>query len=101
MYGICTIVFHDQRIKFVQISLALSKQFTVKIKKIIDVRLLKNLFICDSMWTGQIFKALYLVAFFSFLRISNLVPYKTASSSPLEHLTRGDFFCKPEIQLGC
>ena len=44
---------------------------------------------------GQIFKALYLVAFFSFLRISNLVPHKIAAFSPLEQLTRGDIFFAP------
>ena len=44
---------------------------------------------------GQIFKALYLFAFFSFLRISNLVPHKIAAFSPLEQLTRGDIFFAP------
>ena len=36
------------------------------------------------MWMGQFFKALYLVAFSSFLRISNLVSHKIAAFSPLE-----------------
>ena len=42
--------------------------------------------ICDIMWMGQIYKAMYLDALFSFLRISNLVPHKIASFSPLEQL---------------
>ena len=96
MYGVSTIAFHDQRIKLFQKSLALNKKFTAKIKKIIDVNLLKNIVdICDTMWMGQIFKAVYLVAFFSFLHISNLVPHKIAAFSPLEQLTRGDVFFAP------
>ena len=57
------------------------KQFTVKFEKIITT--------CDSMLMGQIYKALYLIAFFSFLRISKLVPHKIASFSPLEQLIKG------------
>ena len=52
------------------------------------------------MWMGQIFKGLYLTAFFSFLGISNLVPHSIKAFSPLEQITRGDvFFAPPGIQL--
>ena len=96
VYGISTLAFYDSRIKLFQRSLALNKKFTVKIKKIIDVNLLNKIVdICDTMWMGQIFKALYLIAFFSFLRISNLVPHKISAFSPLEQLTRGDVFFAP------
>ena len=89
-YGVSTIAFYDQKIRLFQKSLRMTKQLTIKIKKIIDIDMLKNVPICDSMWMGQIYKALYLVAFFSFLHISSLVSYKIASFSPLEQLTRGD-----------
>ena len=39
---------------------------------------------------GQIFKALYLLSFYSFLRLSNFVPHAVAQYSPLKHLSRGD-----------
>ena len=92
-YGVSTIAFYDQKIRLFQKSLRMTKQLKIKIKKIIDIDILKNVVpICDSMWMGQIYKALYLVAFFSFLQISNLVSYKIASFSPLEQLTRGDVF---------
>ena len=49
---------------------------------------------------GQIFKALYLTAFFSFLRISNLVPHSIKAFSPIEQMSRGDvFFALPGIHL--
>ena len=99
MYGVFTISFYNQRIRLFQKSLRMTMQLTVKIKKIIDIDMLKDIIaICDSMWMGQIYKAIYLVAFFSFLRISNLVPHKIASFSPLEQLTRGDvFFASPGL----
>ena len=83
-------------IKYFQKSLTLSRQFTGKIKKIIDIKLLTDIVsLCDTKWMGQIFKALYLVAFFFFLRVSNLVPHKITAFSPLEELTRGDIFFAP------
>ena len=101
MHGVSTIAFHDQRIMLFQKSLRMTRQFAVKIKKIIDIDMLKHIVgICDTMWMGQIFKALYLVAFFSFLRISNLVPHKIAAFSPLQQLTRGDvFFASPGLHI--
>ena len=45
---------------------------------------------------GQVFKAVYTLAFFSFLRLSNLVPDTVQAFSPLYHLARGDIiFAKP------
>ena len=101
MYGVSTMAFYDQRITLFQKSLRMTKQFTFKMKKIIDIHMLKDIVaICDSMWMGQIFKAIYLVAFFSFLRISNLVPHKISAFSPLEQLTRGDvFFASPGLHV--
>ena len=101
MHGVSTIAFYDQRITLFQRSLRMTRQFTVKIKKIIDIDMLKDIVAtCDSMWMGQIFKTLYLVAFFSFLCISNLVPHKIDAFSPLEQLTRGDvFFASPGLHV--
>ena len=101
MYGISTLPFYDQRIAYFQKSLVLHKPFAANIKKIIDIPLLTNIVaVCDTMWMGQVYKALYLTAFFPFLRISNLVPHTVATFSPIEQLTRGDvFFAPPGVHL--
>ena len=101
MHGLSVFSFLDPRIKYFQKSLILNKKFAAKIKKIIDIKTLTDIvFVCDTMWMGQIFKALYLVAFFSFLRISNLVPHKISAFSPLEQLSRGDiFFSTPGLHI--
>ena len=49
---------------------------------------------------GQVFKAIYTLAFFSFLRILNLFPNTSKAYSPLYHLSRADiFFATPGIHL--
>ena len=41
---------------------------------------------------GTIFKAVYLLAFFGFLRLSNLVPHSLSSYFHMKQLSKGDFF---------
>ena len=41
---------------------------------------------------GAIFKAMYLLAFFGFLRLSNLAPVNVKDFSPFKHLAKGDIF---------
>ena len=69
--------------------------------KIIDIPMLhKIVHQCDYMYMGAVFKALNLTAFFSFVRISNLVPHSQAAYSPLYQLSRGDiFFAHPGVHI--
>ena len=49
---------------------------------------------CRSTHMGHIFKTAYLLGFFGFLRLSNLVPHSCHTFSHLKHLAKGDiFFC--------
>ena len=69
---------------------------SVKLHHLIDVPLLKSIVsTCDFTFLGHIFKSIYLVAFFGFFRLSNLVPHSIAEFSLLKHLTRGDIFFSP------
>ena len=91
LHGLSTHSFQDQRVAYFQRSLALNQKFASTIKKVIDIELLHKIVqICDSMWMGQVYKAVYLTAFFSFLRVSNLVPHAEKSFSPAEQLAKGD-----------
>ena len=47
------------------------------------------------MYMGQIFKAGILLSFFSFVRISNLVPHSISAYNPLKQLARGDIIFAP------
>ena len=58
---------------------------------LISVALLhKIVMVCERLQTPYIFKPLYLFAFFSFLRLSNIIPHSARQFDPTRHLTRGD-----------
>ena len=72
-------------------------QLNVKLKSIIDIPLLKRIVeLCDFTYVAQIFKALYLLSFYSSMRLSDLVPHTEAQFSPLKHLARSDVILRPE-----
>ena len=97
IYGLDVSCFTDQRLKLYQRAVQIHAPFAVKLNKIIDIALLKRIVHqCDLTYMGQIFKAIYLLSFFSFLRLSNLVPHCVGAFSPLRHLARGDLIFKPE-----
>ena len=89
--GLDVSIFQDVRIKYYQKAVQLSAPMNVKLKKVIDVPLLLQIIDqCNYTYMGQVFKPLYLLAFYSFLRMSNLVPHSMAAFSPLRHLAQGD-----------
>ena len=86
----------DPRIKYFHKSLLLHRHFKVAIKSIIDPPTLK-LIVKQSelMLMGTVYKAAYLLSFFSFLKISNLVPHTIKSYDPLQQLARADIIFAP------
>ena len=65
------------------------------LKPVMDVDMLRALVKkCDETYLGKIFKAMYLLAFFSFLRLSNLVPHSLTTFCFRKHLTQDDLFFK-------
>ena len=100
-YGINTSPFNDPRIKLYNKAIMRNRPFNPSIKPIIDIPTLKRIIQCtDTMYMGYIFKAAILTSFFSFVRISNLVPHSISSYDPLKQLSRGDLiFAPPGINL--
>ena len=85
--------FEDHRIHCFFKALQKQSPLSVKIKPIIDTKLLEKICImCDNTYQGQVFKVAYLLGFFAFLRLSNLCPHAAADFNMLKHLTRGDVF---------
>ena len=101
MYGAHTSSFGDPRIKLYNKALMRHRPLNPSIKPIIDTHTLQEMAIqCDNMYMGHICKAAILLAFFSFLRISNLVPHSISGYDPMKHLSRGDIiFGPPGINL--
>ena len=101
LFGLPVYPFSDPRIKYFQKAMILHRPFKVTLKKIIDIHTLQLIVrACDFTYMGQVFKAVYTIAFFSFLRLSNLVPHCNKSFSPLYHLARADIlFAPPGLQI--
>ena len=101
LYALDSLVFLDSHIKYYNKALSPHKPFKVSLTTITDVPTLHKIVeSCQFMSNGLTFKALYLLAFFSFLRISNLVPHAIAQYSPLQQLSRGDiFFAHPGLHI--
>ena len=95
--GLDVACFSDFRLKYYQKAVQMHAPLNAKLKRIIDIPVLKAIACqCDFTYMGQVFKALYLLSFFSFLRLSNLVPHTVAQFSPLKHLARGDVILRSD-----
>ena len=53
--------------------------------------------ICETLQAPVVFKALYLFTYFSFLRLSNILPHAAKQFDPTRHLTRGDLIFSPSF----
>ena len=97
IFGLDVASFSDDCLRYYQKAVQMHAPLNVKLKSIIDIPLLKRIaHQCDFTYMGQIFKALYLLSFYSFLRLSNLVPHTVVQFSPLKHLARGDVILRPD-----
>ena len=91
VYATDTHPFRDQRIPLFIKSLKLNSAFVPKISMLIDETLLLQIItVADQFQFPQIFKSLYLLAFFSFLRLSNILPHTVNSFDKTRHLCAGD-----------
>ena len=92
IYGFSTESFRDQRIQLYLKALKLNAPFQPTIRPTLDIQKLQSLLkYCDSVPHSIIFKPLYLTCFFSFLRLSNILPHSVATFDCTRHLARGDF----------
>ena len=88
--------FNDPRIKVYNKTIMRHAPVQTHIKTIIDIEMLAKLLNqCDRMYIGSIFKAAFLTSFFSFLRISNLVPHSMSTFDPMKQLARADVIFAP------
>ena len=93
LFALDTTPFFDQRIKCSTKAFSKQAPITVKLKSIIDIRLLiKIIQECEHLYMSFVFKAAFLLAYFPFFRISNLVPHTINSYDPLKQLARADIF---------
>ena len=96
LYDLDFHIFEHPKIKMIFRSLQINRPIILSQRAIIDLPMLHEIVnTCDTMYMGQIYKAIYLLAFFTFLRISNFAPHRLNDYDHTRHLARGDVFLSP------
>ena len=92
IYGLPTQPFRDKRIQLYLKALKINAPFNPATRPTLDVAKLNSLLlICDTVPLAITFIALYVTCFFSFLRISNILPHSLPAFDNTRHLARGGF----------
>ena len=91
LHGLDTNAFRDARLPPFLKALKIQALFNPRIPAHLDVPLLECIIKqCDSFQFPVVFKPLYLVVFFLFLRLSNVLPHSMASFDHTRQLAHGD-----------
>ena len=91
VYDLNTQPFKDERIPLYIKSLKINAAFRPKAIKLISIEVLQQIVTaCSVLQHPVVYKALYLFCFFSFLRLSNILPHSSTAFDITRHLTRGD-----------
>ena len=91
VFNLNTACFQHQQIQYFLKSLKINRPLQPKIHKHIDTQLLNSIIrITETLHHPQVFKSLYILAFFSFLRLSNILPHAISTFDNTRHLAKGD-----------
>ena len=97
LHGLNTFPFKDERLALYLKSLKLQAPLAPSRRSSVDIQLLNQIVqTCDSMKFPIIFKPLYLICFFSFLCLSNILPHSVATFDHTRQLARADYICTTE-----
>ena len=92
IHGLDTQSFQDQRIQLFLKSLTITAPLTPAQKPSLDIQILETIVTqCNLHPYPMVFKPLYLTCFFSFLRLSNILPHSIRTFDHTRQLARGDF----------
>ena len=92
IYALPTDPFNDDCLSLFLKSIQISAHLNFKSQQLINIDMLQAIIHqSNSMEYPLVFKALYLTCFFSFLRLSNILPHSVHSFYFTRQLARGDF----------
>ena len=90
-YGLNLSVLTDNRIVLFLKSVRINRPLQPHILLNLDVPLLEEIIhVCYQFQHPPVFQALYSFCFFSFLRLSNILPHSVVTFDPSRHLCRAD-----------
>ena len=91
IYNIDITPFRDNRIPLFIKSIKINRSFQPSSKVIIDKNVLDSICkVCSHLPFPEVFLALYLLAYFSFLRLSSILPHSLTTFDRTRHLCIGD-----------
>ena len=77
-------------------SISINSQFSPSLKGIFDIRTIYPISLsCDILSDPLLFRAIFLVSFYGFLRMSNVAPHSSAKFYPSIHFLRKDLIFGP------
>ena len=91
IHNLPTPLFRNEKIQMFVKSVKINKPLLVKTNSIFTEQMLLDIIATtETLEFSEIFLSVYLLAFFSFLRLSNMVPHAKNGFNPSRHLARGD-----------
>ena len=83
--------FRDEKIQMFVKSVKLNRPLLVKTNSLFSEQMLLDIIAAtETLEFSEIFLSVYLLAFFSFLRLLNMVPHAKNGFDPSRHLAEGD-----------
>ena len=94
-------ILKDPQIKYVIKSVRINRPLSFFRRNIMDLHTLRNLVpLYDHSYIGIIYKAVFLTAFYGFLRLSNLALHSHHTFDPSRHITEGNvIFAKKLVKI--
>ena len=100
LYNIPTTGFRHEKIQMFIKSLKINRPLAIKnVSVLTHDTLLQILEVTETLEDPQVFRPLYLLAFFSFLRLSNLVPHTFKTYDVSRHLARADIIFSHDMAI--
>ena len=91
LYDLPTTVFKNQKIQYFIKELKLNRPLHLRNTPIFTEHILSQIVqVCNHLEHPHVFTTVYLLAFFLFMRLSNIVPHSRAQYDHTRHLARGD-----------
>ena len=98
IHGLDTTPFRHDQILLMHRSLKLNAPFTPRTTCLVTIEMLHQILkITETMPNPEVFTALYTFCFFSFMRLSNILPHSTKAFDLSRQLARGDIFLGPQV----
>ena len=91
MYDLNYHLLEHPKIRYFVRSMKINRPLIPVVRNIMSIETLTRLVLeCDGIYGGKVFKAIFLMGFFGFLRISNLAPHAVRAFDPSSNLTIED-----------